>query len=648
MNKHKILSILFLMLVTGFTQIASAHPVEPDAALRNALYALGDFSDAAPASANDGSEGCMLLERTAATYVFAAPGGRFVVAAADDRLPSLVGYGTLTEGEMPPQLRALLTAAARRLTASEDVNRIYAPLVSQGEPVAPLIAAVRHQEDPFNRHCPRYQFADGTFHRNRCSVGCVATALETIVSNYKRTITLLDTLHGWTTEHYEIPDILPGPTIDTRLILDRYEEGKYTEEQADAVALLSYWFGVACHMNWMPGESGARVSNLVEPLKNVFGYGFVHHADSYQYSPEDWYAMLENEIRSARPVLYAGYIMQMGGHAFVLDGLDDKGFFHVNWGYGGNYDGYFRLDVLNAFEPEEDTTEEGQTAGFFCNQEALLLHPDAVEVQLPDTLERTGLEIAVDSITWEETPETGKYTPLLLHLRSTSARALTTPLEIFTNAPGDTALFEQADYVALTGYTLAAGEKRTVRVHATLSEAGERVVSVSPDDVLVLFSRPVTIAKGKNATPTFAAPRLSFPEPETLLVEQTIDNSASPGRLGHCVTYELIEGEYAHGMEGTRHVSYLYTPGGAVERDRKFFRALRAGQTYTLLVRCPWTIVAQQTFVMPDASGVSLPAVSEDEETLWFTLDGRRVERPRTSGVYLRRVGAKTEKLFIR
>jgi hypothetical protein len=42
------------------------------------------------------------------------------------------------------------------------------------------------------------------------------------------------------------------------------------------------------------------------------------------------------------------------GHAFVLDGIDDRDYFHVNWGWGGVYDGFFTLDALILGEYEFD------------------------------------------------------------------------------------------------------------------------------------------------------------------------------------------------------------------------------------------------------------------------------------------------------
>lgn len=588
-----------------------------------------------------------LRRSTATDYLFTSPSGHFVLVAADDRLPSLLGYGKAGRGTLPPALSNLLRGTEARLPAlhGKAAARNY-----RQEPVPPLLSAVRHQEAPFNGCCPFYKADDGSVSEERCVVGCVATAMEEIISYYRREVVLLDTLHGWTTPHYDIPDILPGTRVDTRLVRDRYDAGTFTEEEADAVARLSYFCGVAARMNWGTHESGARIDRLVEPLRRAFGYRYVHYLDSYKYDPKEWISLLESEILSRRPVLYAAYTMHMGGHAFVLDGLDDEGLFHVNWGYGGDFDGFFRLDVLNSGEPAHDRTEEGSTMGFFCNQEALLLCPDATDAVLPDTLRRTGQEIAVDSLRFNLPPETGKYTPLRLYLRNTADYAVTTPLELFTNAAADTAFFEQGDYIALTGGTLEAGETRMFPVRVRFNHGGNRVLRISPDDIHLIHEQPLTVSGGRAARLTFEPPRLSFPENTVLHVRLSLSNEAGAGRAGHIVTYDLCEGKGGEDAPvSIRHGHYIYTAAGAAQTDTVSFRGLTPGGEYTLQVRCPWAMVQRVTFTVPnDMTGIcDSPADTDLATEVWFRPDGRRVRPPLQPGTYIRRRENEVRKILI-
>lgn len=631
--KHHLLA-LFLLLLTPMG--ATASPVDSITALRRALEACPSRGMRAPTTAAQGRWHIKTADR--ATYLFATADGRFLLAAADDGLPPLLAYGTDAKGGMPPPVRAFVDAM-RSLPPCTG-----SPVVPP-HPVAPLLGdMVRHQKDPFNRHCPYYLDDDSILSAERCVVGCVATAAEEILTYHGRDITLRDTLHGWSTDHYSIPDILPGTNFAVSSIRPRYD-GTYSDSEADAVAHLSYALGVASHMNWGTGESGTNIRRLVAPLRQAMGMGYVHHADSYRYRPEDWQALLYHELSAARPVLYAAYTMQMAGHAFVIDGIDSEGFVHVNWGYGGNYDGYFRLDLLNFYEPKWDLTEQGAETGFMCNHEALLICPDSVAPAPIDTIHRTGRELAVESLATEQAPERGRYTRLLITLRNTSDLPLTTPLEIFTNLPTDTALFEQADYIGLTGVTLAPGERRTIPAVVRFSGLGERHLRLSPDDETILFDSLVCILSTPSPRLSYDAPLLSFPGDSILQIVQTIRNAPEAGRSGQNVVYQIIEGTDLASPEGTSHTRRLFLAPGTTQCDTVRFHALVPGRTYTLIVRDQWPVVHQVTFVQgrDPATGITVPTAGipgNENPSPRFTPSGLRIADPSAySGVSIGRSG---------
>ena len=57
--------------------------------------------------------------------------------------------------------------------------------------------------------------------------------------------------------------------------------------------------------------------------------------------------MIYQELNQYGPIYYAGVSDGGGGHAFVLDGYDETGFVHINWGWGGKSDGFFDIALLN-------------------------------------------------------------------------------------------------------------------------------------------------------------------------------------------------------------------------------------------------------------------------------------------------------------
>lgn len=634
------MKILYTILLLWFT-ISSctwAQPIDIETAkeiARKALKTYATRSRQQPISLN-------LKHQTEVSYLFVNDEGHFALVAANEKLPALMAYGTSAQGQLPPPVATFLNTLQQSFS-----NTIHTS--STTTPVEPLLPFVRHQKSPYNAYCPYYTYEDGSVSQERCVVGCVATALEEVISYYRRTVTLLDTLKGWTTPHYTLPDIAPGTRVDCQLIANNYDTDAYTPEQADAVARLSLYCGMAARMNWGLSESGARVSRLASPLKKIFGYGYVHYVDSYQYTPDDWLQMLRQEIESGRPILYAGYTTGMSGHAFVLDGQDSEGFFHVNWGYGGNYDGYYRIDLLNFAEPKYDLTPEGFADGFFCNQEALFMHPDEIKVTLPDTLPRNGQEIAIDSVQLLLPPETGKFTPMRLHLRNTTEKPLTTPLEIFTNLATDTAFFEQGDYIAITGCQLNPGERTSLDIYTRFDQGGERLLRVSADDIHILYEKNIQINTGKPCQLTFSEPSVNYPQPDCIQVLVEVSNQPHAGRSGQNIIFELYEGEPKDGIEGTRHYQRLYLEPGSSTMVSGSFQGLTPGNIYTLLVRSPWKIVGQATFQLPPANPIEkLPVEKNDLPVRWYNTSGQPTSSPTLPGTYIRQQGKRTTKHFIK
>ena len=562
-------------------------------------------------------------------------GSTYVVVAADDKLPSVLGYGTLTTNDLPQGMYSLLNAYTHASQINESANdETFLP---KGRDIAPLLPMVRHQEAPYNAMCPYILQADSTWSKERSVVGCVATALEEIITYHGRNITLQDTLHGWTTPFYTIEDVMPGTSVDVSLILNDYDTENASTAAIDAVARLSFYCGMAAHMNWGLNESGAYIRNLIEPLQRAFGWNYVHYADSYRYSPTDWINMIVTELEAKRPVLYTGYTSMIQGHAFVVDGLNKDGLFHINWGYGGNYDGYFRLDVLAAYEDTTDRLDAQAAQGFFCNQEMLLLHPDAVAPILPDTLERTETDIIVDSIVVERTPIAGIYTPVSIYVRNNSNKQLTTPFELLTNQPTDTARFEQADYIALSGVTLQPGEHRKLSVPAMFTLEGERLLSISPDDICLLYECPVNVLPAKKSKLSFEVNEPLFHSPTSVSIIVTAHNDEeAEGRCGELYRAFFDQGDTCRNYEGaTQKADFLYLEPGESRTDTFTYANLEPSKVYTFRMAYSWHTIKQMTFTMPEPASINNTIQMPQAQGI-FMLDGRRLEAlPQKRGIYI-------------
>lgn len=534
--------------------------------------------------------------------------------------------------DMPDGLRELLRAYRLQSRYAERMR---------GKAVSPLLPSVRHQQEPFNRSCPYYTDNEGRTSTERCVSGCVATCLEQVLSYYRYPAVLADTLHGWQTEHYTIADVLLGRRIDWEGILSDYRDG-YSERQAQAVADLTYYCGMAVRMNWGLSSSGANLGLAVEPLRRVFGYRTAVHLSRALYATPTWNAMLRHELEAGRPVCYTGHNLAMNGHAFNIDGVDEEGFYHLNWGYGGDWDGYFDLDYLNPFESKDDATDLGQQEGLFCNQTALFLHPSEVALEIGDSLrsEVAFGGVKVEYVTFRRPPDLQYYTTADFTMTNTTADSLNFTFEVLTYLPTDTAIFRQADYVGLTAVNLAPGERRTWPVYCRFREAGERILAFSADDETLPFRMPVSVVRGTTPVLRFGEPDCRLTRyGEELVLDAAVDiaNEAVAGYSGNLVTFCL----FPEGSEvDERHWEVLSLAAGDTYRARARFRHLVDGQTYTLKVRSPWEVRTERTFtVNADEAADGLQPLTEEETktgTAVYDLSGRRIPHPRTKGLYMR------------
>lgn len=98
--------------------------------------------------------------------------------------------------------------------------------------------------------------------------------------------------------------------------------------------------------------------------------GNIQHLFRNNYSNEAWESLIYRELAERRPVLYAG-TSSGGAHAFVCDGYDGNGLFHINWGWGGMCNGYFKLSVLN---PNDNSGMGASSSkdGYSMNQDVLI------------------------------------------------------------------------------------------------------------------------------------------------------------------------------------------------------------------------------------------------------------------------------------
>lgn len=329
-----------------------------------------------------------------AYYVFNAAEGGYVVVSGDDATPSVLGYadhGTYDSAHLPEGLRWLLQMyedQIGRLRTSpvadtpRKVKRGGDQVTPTRHAIQPLMSTLWNQGNPYNRLCPRYYNQDGS-QGDLCATGCVATAVAQVMAYYRYPKATLRTIPGYVQRFetsqgdktVQLRNVPSGSVIDWDNMLDEYS-GSESDAQSLAVAQLMYWVGLGCKMGYGP-SSAAGFANAVDALVRYFGYDDGTHIESrHRYTAQGWTDLLYNELATGHPVAFAG-TNTGGAHAFVLDGYDVDGLFHVNWGWGGMDNGYFRVDVLDP----DDTTGIGASpmpGGYNMGQDAI------IGMRLPD------------------------------------------------------------------------------------------------------------------------------------------------------------------------------------------------------------------------------------------------------------------------
>ena len=293
-------------------------------------------------------------------YVFNDTDRGFVIISGDDATPSVLGYslqGSLQEDSIPEGLRSLLQGYEQqiRLLQSGEARPLADESASDFKGSKQLATALWGQTGYFAQSTP-----------SRVPTGCVATALA-IIMKY----------HGYPTQPQ-------GRTIyfsnyGSRYLTVDFSQSHYDFDQmplekksGDAssafkgVAKLMYDIGVAVQMAYSPTESSAINGNIAPALQSYFAYDpEVQLRSASYYSNDEWLAMVREEIDHDRPVFYTGD-EKGGSHAYVVDGYKDR-LFSINWGWEGQYNGYYAIGSLIA---EGDQTKYNENAAALFS-----LHP---------------------------------------------------------------------------------------------------------------------------------------------------------------------------------------------------------------------------------------------------------------------------------
>ena len=323
----------------------------------------------------------LLSNSEPAFYVFNADNeGGYVIVSADSRTEEILGYadqGSFDFDHISEAMERWLEGYASEITAMGNKKVSSAKRKAQTHPaVSPFIKTTWAQGAPYNLRCP---MDDGY----QSVTGCVATAMAQVMYYHQWPKTAISALPAYTTTSrgFDMAE-LPSTTFRWTDMKETYSMGE-RGPAADAVAELLIYCGQAVKMDYTADESSSWITP--ETFTNLFGYSkTAKRVDRRNYSTSEWESILLDELDNGRPMMYKGTSSYNGGHQFILDGYDGDGHFHINWGWGGNNNGYFVLSVLNPYD--HDTEGGNSDDGFTAEQAAIIgIQPDHGETAvLPD------------------------------------------------------------------------------------------------------------------------------------------------------------------------------------------------------------------------------------------------------------------------
>jgi hypothetical protein len=338
-----------LLLVLGLAMMAGTSRAESisESQARNIAAGFMATHQMAPGNLRVAPRGPQL--NTPATgdktayYVFNAERGGYVIVAGDDRAPAVLGYsdrGAFDATQIPEAMQELLEGYAAQI---EDISQGAKPvlLLTTGPAISPLVSANWSQNSPYSTLLP-------VVNDKHVPAGCVATAMAQVMYYWKWPARPTKTIPAYTTTALSIdmPALAPV-NFEWDLMQDTYLSTDSTTAAGLAAARLTLYCAQSVEMNFRENTSSATTTRAPLAMSTYFGYkGSMHSLSRVNYTSQQWADIIYGELSEGRPVIYSAS-KKSGGHAFVCDGYDGNGMFHINWGWNGQSNGYFLLNVLN-------------------------------------------------------------------------------------------------------------------------------------------------------------------------------------------------------------------------------------------------------------------------------------------------------------
>jgi len=237
---------------------------------------------------------------------------------------------------------------------SDLVGMKFGPMTE----VDPLLTTRWHQDAPYNSDCPIGDEecvtcpGGGSLATQYTYIGCIALAAAQIIRYWEwpergvwshSYVWDGDQSCGGSSAGGTLNTILGAP-FDWNNMPDDCESG-CTETQTNALVYLCNNVSIAFETDYGVCNSSAYMSHVTWVLPSLFCYDTsIDREARSDHTAASWFSIIKTEINNSRPMMY--YIF---GHGIVCDGWRDTGGlnqYHMNYGWGGSYTGWYTIDNL--------------------------------------------------------------------------------------------------------------------------------------------------------------------------------------------------------------------------------------------------------------------------------------------------------------
>ena len=292
----------------------------------------------------------------------------FVIVAGDDRVQPILAFsneGAFVAENMPAHIRFFLDGYTEEIQyivdsqqyADKTTQQQWETLLSEVIPaqkdgdviVGPLLGDNKwNQTKYYNDLCPADASGNSAY-GGHAAAGCGAIVMGQIM-RYWQFPTTGKGSHSYNSNNYgTLSANFGATTYDYANMPDRLTAASHPDSCVLAVATLLYHCGVAVNMNYGPSASSCNSNKIVSALPNYFRYpATVRYIERGSLSFATWLNYLKGELDARAPFMYGGS-GNYGGHVWTCDGYRDDDYFHFNWGWGGQQNGYFALTNCSSY-----------------------------------------------------------------------------------------------------------------------------------------------------------------------------------------------------------------------------------------------------------------------------------------------------------